>query len=1146
MKKLSLIILGYLLINHCFGQGFVGPSPDALSLIRQASVGVNLYSGTPQIGIPLADLSGRELAVSASLSYNSAGNRVQDIASSEGLGWFLSAGGMISRVVRGLPDDLTNGFCTSNRSDTEPDLFVFNFSGRYGRFVLDAYGNPAIYPFQDLIIKPGICKSTAQTWEIVDENGTRYQFGATTNSRETTTSRPATGGTSTSYVTTWYLNKIISPNNTDEITLSYSTASISYVNYFYTKDDNCTADANLKNHSTQISLSLRYLSSITSSGGYMYFTWNNSREDITGAKSLNNIRVTNRLGHQIKKIRFEYSYFQTTGCSTEQCKRLRLDKIYDLSSSPLFTFQYNTTVNLPARNSKHFDHWGYYNSNTVDSWIPADNAIGLSGASRNPDATKMQANILNRISQRGGSYQKFTYEANTGIKDAQTHTVSGVRIKNIETADGKGNIYTKNYTYTKSGSTETSGLLFRRPSYSVYVMSSNTIITIRRFSHAYSEILDLNGVSVGYSRIEETTTPANGKVIHTYTNYDTNPDLTSGGTAGADSPPFASVGSLFWERGNPIRVSVYNQANQLLSEEVFEYTFNHANKKQVTGSKTLTVPYSGCGSTGSVSVSSSYIIYSRPFTLKKTTSIVYDQTDVNKKITRVSDYSYDPVTFQPISTTLYNAALPAEKYISKNKFITHADYRYDPSAACSEQLTFCEQQCTTRECLDDCYNDYTYCMDTPPSDPRVLTLSIMHECHMQNVLVEEQKFVEINGVTRFLGGRLNLFNRNPQNTNMMVLGSSLLSAKVTGTYTGSHVSTQGTFVIPASFKTVQTYNTYDATSGKLLQETSRDGIQTQYVWDHNNTLIKSSTLVGGAIQFTTNYEYKPLVGPTRAQDPNGLSVYTEYDGLGRPRLTKDSDGNIVERNRYHYAGELPGFLINASKQQAIVNESITFSVADLFVSTGGSTSLSWNMGDGRVYNDNRQSFSLSYAAAGTYTVTLTLSSNEYAPVSRSIAIKIGNPLQISVCVDGPQEIDLCQNDPVYYGNCTNLNNSPYSNTDLKANIVLGTGCTGSYTYKWEYKNSTATYWSSMGTTQTVTFPARSQVGSYTVKCTVTDACNSTAIGQSWINIYQSDPNCGTMYLQTVGTESEVSKVVATPIPMPNGKLSGTFIQINDK
>ena len=510
-------------------QGYVAPSPDAMALARQASSQVSHYTGTLGISIPLATLPGRELSVTASLSYHAAGNKVADIASSEGLGWSLSAGGLITRVVRGTPDDLANGFCTANKSDTEPDLFIFSFMGRSGKFVLDRNGSPVLYPYQDLVIKPGICVNSTQTWEMVDENGTRYLFGASMESRETTTMRSVRGGASTSYVSSWHLSSVISANGTDEIRFLYNNTTISYTNYFYTKYDFCTTDLTLKDESIQVTVDTRHISSIASSAGYIQFNWSSGREDIAGGVALSSIRVTNRLSDQTHTLRFEYAYFQAPGCDTEICKRLRLEKIFDLSGAPLYSFEYNTAVNLPGRNSNNFDHWGYFNNNTVDSWLPAHPGVGLAGASREPDESRLQANILTRMNKRGGSYQRFTYEIHRGMKNGLVHLVSGARIKSIENGDGQGNIYTTSYTYLKANG-EGSGILFRKPSYAVYLMVNPMSVVVRRYSHSYAELWDVNGAHLGYSRVEEATTNS-GKVVYSFTNYDTNPDLALGGDA---------------------------------------------------------------------------------------------------------------------------------------------------------------------------------------------------------------------------------------------------------------------------------------------------------------------------------------------------------------------------------------------------------------------------------------------------------------------------------------------------------------------------------------------------------------------------------------------------------------------------------------
>ena len=91
-------------------QNYVGPSPNSMGIVRLANQ-VSHYTGSPGINIPLVSLPGKELTASVSLAYNSFGHRVQDVAGSVGLGWNLMAVGIITRVVKGEPDDLTGGYC---------------------------------------------------------------------------------------------------------------------------------------------------------------------------------------------------------------------------------------------------------------------------------------------------------------------------------------------------------------------------------------------------------------------------------------------------------------------------------------------------------------------------------------------------------------------------------------------------------------------------------------------------------------------------------------------------------------------------------------------------------------------------------------------------------------------------------------------------------------------------------------------------------------------------------------------------------------------------------------------------------------------------------------------------------------------------
>jgi hypothetical protein len=88
----------------------VPPSPNAASLGKYCEVPVDKSTGVPNINIPLIDLNEGGIDLSISVSYHAGGIRVQDEATFVGLGWSLNAGGVITRTMRGLPDDMNNGY----------------------------------------------------------------------------------------------------------------------------------------------------------------------------------------------------------------------------------------------------------------------------------------------------------------------------------------------------------------------------------------------------------------------------------------------------------------------------------------------------------------------------------------------------------------------------------------------------------------------------------------------------------------------------------------------------------------------------------------------------------------------------------------------------------------------------------------------------------------------------------------------------------------------------------------------------------------------------------------------------------------------------------------------------------------------------
>ncbi|MFZ4863450.1 hypothetical protein ACL9RF_14825 [Sphingobacterium sp. Mn56C] len=117
MKYVFFMLFNLLFGIAVYAQYNAGlPAPDYKFLGKPAEravtgVSVDKYSGRLLVSMPLTQLTSRSFTIPVGLNYIGGGGlRHQEYASCVGLGWQLAAGGAISRVVRGLPDDDLNGY----------------------------------------------------------------------------------------------------------------------------------------------------------------------------------------------------------------------------------------------------------------------------------------------------------------------------------------------------------------------------------------------------------------------------------------------------------------------------------------------------------------------------------------------------------------------------------------------------------------------------------------------------------------------------------------------------------------------------------------------------------------------------------------------------------------------------------------------------------------------------------------------------------------------------------------------------------------------------------------------------------------------------------------------------------------------------
>ncbi len=448
-------------------QGF--QSPEASSLGKFGDMPVSFYTGTPSTNIPLYVVQSGDLEVPISLDYHASGIKVDEIASWVGLGWALNAGGVITRTVRGLPDEKPtegylatydllyeeenwplasgqpyNGNCLESdllckvqngAVDTEPDMYFYNFGGRSGKFFRGPQ-KVATIPYENIKITP----DGWLEWTIVTENGTKYIFGSPDGSGEIEKTNEFTlaykngnkaGGRSSNrkYTSAWYLREIHDANGNNVIRFNYDlvttqsalkqkVAEQELLNGCFISGG--SFNAGKVNTDQELRIIKPVLQKIETNKETVSFISSGNRNDqpfgTTGLRKLEAIKVLSKTGEIKKHVQLAYGYFNR---NDEEAKRLRLESVTELSDTgtagATHNFDYidsEDDLSLPRYGSFAKDFWGYYNgANANTTALPALPKLNETGANRRPDSEAVQAGLLERITYPTGGFTQITYEA---------------------------------------------------------------------------------------------------------------------------------------------------------------------------------------------------------------------------------------------------------------------------------------------------------------------------------------------------------------------------------------------------------------------------------------------------------------------------------------------------------------------------------------------------------------------------------------------------------------------------------------------------------------------------------------------------------------------------------------------------------------
>ncbi len=105
------------------------PSPSATNTINSIQSGVNLYNGTGSFSLPLDNISSKDVSASIGISGSPGGLKVDDQEGLLGSNMDVSAGGKVTRVVKGLPDEFygdINGLAYGYKRGIKP---IVEFTG---------------------------------------------------------------------------------------------------------------------------------------------------------------------------------------------------------------------------------------------------------------------------------------------------------------------------------------------------------------------------------------------------------------------------------------------------------------------------------------------------------------------------------------------------------------------------------------------------------------------------------------------------------------------------------------------------------------------------------------------------------------------------------------------------------------------------------------------------------------------------------------------------------------------------------------------------------------------------------------------------------------------------------------------------------
>lgn len=608
-----------------------------------------------------------------------------------------------------------------------------------------------------------------------------------------------------------------------------------------------------------------------------------------------------------------------------------LKNIIEQMSNKTYGFEYYNTSNLPEYSTKGLDHWGYWNGKDsnisitpFDTYNVSTGDYTLNNTSRDADVQKYNVGLLSKIIYPTKGYTLFEYEPQYYGKRIERNSFSaflptltnnsglagGARIKKQYdyTADGTlGNEKEYKYTVDLQG-TISSGILMNWPRYFYYIELSGGGSTVQKLMLKTSSNVQQNSLdsyNIGYSKVFEIDTNK-GYTEHTFTNYETHPDLLS------DASNIKQYMTGYTNFNPP---NLYQNLQNLYGIDKSAFRGKLLSQK----------------------------IYTQQNLLQPIKTIEYEYTDImgfNPNSMR-DDNNY--VSIHHLSgdwvqgyRRFMNSSYPKKKtvkdFLGGNNVSTTTDYFYEGNY--HNSLTKTKTTYSSGETIEE---RVQYCMDLNHGNfpqqqiPPYQFVNAMARGNMHGIPLV--KTIYKNGL--FLKREQDLYN----------YGLHRLSAKLSYYEDKLKLANIGVWVPDTSFASTEiTYNQYDDVIN-LQQYTTKSGLPVSVIWGYNKTqpiakiegvtydqlvpyitdIINASNndaqqgteaseqlLISALDLFRNNsalsiyqittYTYDPLIGVRSITPPSGIREVYIYDSANRLKEIRENNqtGNLLKEFKYNY------------------------------------------------------------------------------------------------------------------------------------------------------------------------------------------------------------------------------------------------------